>query len=114
MHTQRHTRNLEPRVTMLRMLLASCLLLVSTAAFSAEPNTWVKIEGGALEGRRWDVPLGYSPESKRFLVLGGRTDSANYKKERPYDVLSITAERARSGATNCQSSAKSGAESLDR
>lgn len=78
---------------MLRALPVAVLLLVAASAFGAEPNTWVKIDGGAIEGRRWDVPLAYSPELKRFLVLGGRTDQANYKKERPYDVLSIAPEK---------------------
>ena len=75
---------------MLRILSVSAALLLVAPLVAAEPNVWVKIEGGAIEGRRWDVPLGYSPDLKRFFVLGGRTDSANYKKPRPYDVLSIT------------------------
>ncbi len=73
-----------------RMLLFASTLFFGSSTFGAEPNTWTKPEGGAIEGRRWDVPLGYSPELKRFIVLGGRTDLANYRKERPYDVLSIT------------------------
>ncbi|MBY0460826.1 MAG: hypothetical protein K2V38_26200, partial [Gemmataceae bacterium] len=76
-----------------RTLVAVALALVNAPVFGAEPNTWVKIDAGAIEGRRWDVPLGYSPELKRFLVLGGRTDQANYKKERPFDVLSIAPEK---------------------
>lgn len=80
---------------MLRSLLALFALVTSVPLLAAEPgaNTWVKVEGGAIEGRRWDVPLAYSPDLKRFLVLGGRTDSARYKQDRPYDVLSISAEK---------------------
>lgn len=62
-------------------------LAVSTGS-AAEPNSWSKSEA-VIEGRRWDVPLGYDPAAKRFLVLGGRTDWANYKKPRSYDVLSF-------------------------
>src|SRR5262249_28321866 len=40
-------------------------------------------------GRRWDVPLGYDPDSKRFLVLGGRTTWADYKQPRSHDVLAL-------------------------
>jgi hypothetical protein len=68
-------------------------LLLPVPLSAAEPNTWVEVEAGTIDGRRWDVPLGYSPELKRFLVLGGRTDLANYKKPRPYDVLAITPAR---------------------
>ena len=78
---------------MLRILSASAALLLVAPLVAAEPNAWVKVESGVIEGRRWDVPLAYSPELKRFLVLGGRTDSANYKKPRPYDVLSITPDK---------------------
>lgn len=75
---------------MLRLLSIFVTLLLATPLFAAEPNTWVKIEGGAIEGRRWDVPLGYSPELKRFIVLGGRVSSADAKKPRHYDIISIT------------------------
>ena len=78
---------------MLRIFSVSVVLLLAAPLVAAESNTWVKIEGGAIEGRRWDVPLAYSPDLKRFFVLGGRTDQANYKKPRPYDVLSITPEK---------------------
>ena len=76
---------------MLRTLTGAFALLIPVPVVTAEPgaNAWMKLEGGAIEGRRGDVPLVYAPDLKRFLVLGGRTDSANYKKERPYDVLSI-------------------------
>src|SRR4051812_16966638 len=80
----------------MRRILATCtlvLLLSPARPQAAEPNTWVKVEGGAIEGRRWDVPLAYSPDLKRFLVLGGRVTSVDAKKERHYDVLSITPEK---------------------
>src|SRR5690349_14431468 len=72
-----------------RALSAVALLLLAFQIRGAEPNTWVKVEGGAIEGRRWDVPLGYSPELKRFVVPGGRVVYSDAKKPRPYDVLSI-------------------------
>jgi hypothetical protein len=65
------------------------LLFFATSVHAAEPvNTWKKTDA-VIEGRRWDVPLGYDPVSKRFVVLGGRTDQGNYKKPRPYDVLAF-------------------------
>jgi hypothetical protein len=79
---------------MLRLVSVSLALYLTAPLTAAEPNTWVKIDGGAIEGRRWDVPLGYSPELKRFLVLGGRIPFADAKKPRHYDVLSITPEKA--------------------
>jgi hypothetical protein len=68
-----------------------CLVGVASAPTAAAPpvNTWVKAETGAIEGRRWDVPLGYDPVAKQFLVLGGRSSLADYKKPRSYDVLSF-------------------------
>jgi hypothetical protein len=65
-----------------------CILLVSSAQ-AAEPNTWVRFQDAQIEGRRWDVPVGYSPELKRFMVLGGRIAWADVKKPRSYDVLSL-------------------------
>lgn len=53
------------------------------------PNTWQRLELGTIAGERWDVPVGFSPEQQRFLVLGGRTSWARYKQPRPYDVLSL-------------------------
>ncbi len=55
----------------------------------AAPNVWGRLDKAVIEGRRWDVPLGYDPVSKRFLVLGGRTSWADYKKPRSYDVLAL-------------------------
>src|SRR6266545_451710 len=78
---------------MIRTLSAAVLCLLAAPLVAAEPNTWVKVDGGAIEGRRWDVPLGYSPELKRFLVLGGRVSWADAKKPRHYDVLSITPDK---------------------
>jgi hypothetical protein len=69
-------------------LLATALASVSTAQ-DFRPNTWFKIENGVIEGNRWDVPLGWWPEGKRFVVLGGRSSFADYKKPRSYDVLAL-------------------------
>lgn len=60
--------------------------LVSASAFAAEP-TWTKTDA-VIDGQRWDVPVGYEPATKKFLVLGGRSSWADYKKPRSYDVLS--------------------------
>ena len=68
-------------------ILAALLLFILVASATATPP-WTKTEA-AIEGRRWDVPLGYDPVAKRFLVLGGRTAWADYKKPRSYDVLSF-------------------------
>ena len=68
------------------MPLYATLLL---AALPAEPNTWTKLDKAVTAGRRWDVPLSYDPAQKRFLVLGGRTTWADYKKPRSYDVLTL-------------------------
>jgi hypothetical protein len=66
------------------------VLLFPAALPAAEPeaNVWVKSDA-VIEGRRWDVPVGYDPAAKRFTVLGGRTSWADYKKPRPYDVLTF-------------------------
>src|SRR5437764_14588720 len=74
---------------MIRIVSAVILATLAPPVFAAEPNTWVEVDGGAIEGRRWDVPLGYSPDLKQFLVLGGRSNFADYKKPRSYDVLSF-------------------------
>src|SRR5262249_23599079 len=79
--------------TMLRIVSVAIALLIAAPLLAADPNTWVKIDGGAIEGRRWDVPLGYSPELKRFLVLGGRISQADTQKPRHYDVLAITPDK---------------------
>src|SRR3954471_17472323 len=62
---------------------------------AAEPNAWVKHDGAQIEGRRWDVPVGYSPELKRFLVLGGRISYGDVKKPRSYDQLALDLKEGR-------------------
>src|SRR5689334_3191710 len=78
------------RKTPARALLWLTVLLSDPSTPAAEPaaNAWVKTDA-AVEGRRWDVPVGYDPTSKRFLVLGGRTSWADSKNPRSYDVLSF-------------------------
>jgi len=72
--------------------LPACLLMttlpVLTSAAEPEVNTWERSDA-VIEGRRWDVPVGFDPAARRFLVLGGRTSWGDYKKPRPYDVLSF-------------------------
>jgi hypothetical protein len=52
-------------------------------------NSWTKLDKATIIGKRWDVPLGYGPELKRFIVLGGRSTFADYRKPRSYDVLTL-------------------------
>src|SRR4051794_36132051 len=63
--------------------------LVKASAADPVVHAWKRVEAASIEGRRWDVPLGYEPSSKQFLVLGGRSNWADYKKPRSYDVLSL-------------------------
>jgi hypothetical protein len=56
-------------------------------------NEWARVEAATVEGPRWDVPLGYAPDAKRFLVLGGRITLADSKKPRSYDVLALDPAR---------------------
>jgi hypothetical protein len=62
------------------------------AALDRPVNTWVQMEQAVLAGRRWDVPVGYCPDLRRFLILGGRCTFADCKKPRSYDVLSLGAD----------------------
>ncbi|HKB35385.1 MAG TPA: hypothetical protein VKD72_02960 [Gemmataceae bacterium] len=55
----------------------------------------MRLEKTEVVGRRWDVPLGYDPDSKRFLVLGGRTTWADYKQPRSHDVLALDESEGR-------------------
>jgi hypothetical protein len=64
-----------------------CLLVILAA--EAHGNTWTRLDKATITGQRWDIPLGYSPELKRFLILGGRTSWGEYRKPRPYDVLTL-------------------------
>src|SRR5262249_4256574 len=74
---------------------ALCPLLLLVSPLLAQPaNIWTKHDKAAVVGRRWDVPLGYAPGMKRFLVLGGRVSYADARKERSYDVLSLGADHA--------------------
>ena len=41
------------------------------------------------------MPVGYSPELKRFLVLGGRISSAEVKKARSFDQLALDVKEGR-------------------
>src|SRR5262249_32961278 len=52
-------------------------------------NAWTKLPRAAVVGRRWDVPLGYAPGLNRFIILGGRSTYADYRKPRSYDVLTL-------------------------
>lgn len=68
------------------------LLILAPVARAGDPppaNTWVLLDKAIIEGRRWDVPVGYSPDLKRFLVLGGRITFADAKKPRSFDQLAL-------------------------
>src|SRR5262245_7159074 len=58
-------------------------------------NAWTKLDKATIEGRRWDVPVGYSPDLKRFLILGGRITYADAKKPRSYDQLALDRKEGR-------------------
>ena len=75
--------------------LMALVALPAPAAEPTAPNTWTKLDKAVIEGRRWDVPVGYSPELKRFLVLGGRISFADAKKPRSYDVLALDTKEGR-------------------
>lgn len=72
-----------------RQLFVFSLVLLSSLAVAQEPNTWQQLERAKIEGRRYEMPLGYAPELKKFLVLGGRTSFGEYKKPRPFDQLAL-------------------------
>jgi hypothetical protein len=70
-------------------LTIALLVSVSGAEPPREPNTWQKLDTAAVTGRRYETPLAYAPELKRFLILGGRTSWAEYKTPRSFDVLAL-------------------------
>lgn len=61
----------------------------SVQAADVPLNAWQQLDKATVTGERWDIPVGYVPEGKRFAVLGGRTSWGKYKQPRPYDVLSL-------------------------
>src|SRR5476651_2067407 len=56
---------------------------------NAAANTWTKIDSATIVGRRSDVPVGFAPGLDRFIILGGRSNYADYRKPRSYDVLTL-------------------------
>lgn len=74
------------------LVIVSCGLAVPLSA--QEPNTWIEFPQAKIEGRRYETPLGYSPELKTFLVLGGRSSWADYKKPRSFDQLAFDEKRS--------------------
>lgn len=77
----------------MRICLLGCVFLslaLPSLAHAGAPNTWTKLDSATIVGRRWDVPLGYDPAGNRFIVLGGRSSYADYRKPRSYDVLTLT------------------------
>src|SRR5262249_27831889 len=77
-------------VTRFSLPLAALLLLSGSAHAELTGNVWYRVEHGDIPGQRWDIPLGYAPGEKGFLILGGRTSWGEYRKgPRPYDQLAI-------------------------
>jgi hypothetical protein len=76
-------------------MFAMLIFLIATTIRAQDPNTWQHLEGAKIEGRRYETPLGYSPELKKFLVLGGRTSLGEYKKPRSFDQLALDQESGR-------------------
>jgi hypothetical protein len=73
--------------------LPTCAFASSVEAVA---NCWVRLEHADIPGQRWDVPVGYAPALKRFLVLGGRTSWGEYRKgPRPYDQLALDLKSGR-------------------
>jgi Galactose oxidase, central domain len=70
-------------------------VLVVSVVSAAEENRpgipWHAVEKAVVVGQRWDIPIGYASELKQFVILGGRTSFAEYRKPRPYDVLMLGA-----------------------
>ncbi len=73
----------------MRIILTAFLLMVSYSIHAGEPNVWTRLPKAEIIGQRSDIPLGYDSTSKRFLVLGGRSGYANYRKPRSYDTLTL-------------------------
>ena len=78
------------------MLRFTCFFIgITTTAgelAAQAPNDWVKLDKAVVAGRRWDVPVGYAPELRRFIILGGRSSFADYRKPRSFDVLTLQPE----------------------
>jgi hypothetical protein len=70
-------------------MLALLLAILPVLSVHAQLNTWTKLDNAVIIGKRHDVPLGYDPAAKQFLVLGGRTSIGEYRKPRSYDVLAL-------------------------
>lgn len=88
---------MHPGSLRLHLFLALVLSHTSHALSAGEPapNTWHKLEQAIIDGRRWDVPVGYAPELQRFMVLGGRITFADAKKPRSYDQLALEPKEGR-------------------
>ena len=72
------------------MLFLAGVLSTSVAPDNnAAANTWRKLDRAVIAGQRTDVPLGYAPGLDRFILLGGRSTYADYRKPRSYDVLTL-------------------------
>ncbi|HVW01766.1 MAG TPA: kelch repeat-containing protein, partial [Planctomycetaceae bacterium] len=76
---------------------ALLLVILSSTAFAQLPelNTWHKLPEATLEGRRFEWPLGYATSVKRFMILGGRTPTPEYKKPRSFDQLLLDVHAGR-------------------
>ena len=72
------------------LLFLAAYAVISDHVFAQPtPNVWTKLDNAVFTGRRWDVPLGYDPGLNRFIILGGHSNYADYRKPRSYDVLTL-------------------------
>jgi hypothetical protein len=71
------------------------LSLLTARAAAQEPNVWARLADADIVGQRYDIPLGYAADSKKFIILGGRTNYGEYKKPRSYDILHLDAKAGR-------------------
>jgi hypothetical protein len=71
--------------------LPALLLLVTPAAVHAQDaNIWHKVDSAVIHGRRYETPLVYAADMKKFLVVGGRTSYADYRKvPRTFDEAAL-------------------------
>ncbi len=90
-----HQRDQCFRLSLTSVPFVLSVLSVLSACSAEPPNEWHRLEQATITGERWDIPIGYSPEMERFLVLGGRTSWGKYKQPRPFDVLALDQQAAK-------------------
>src|SRR3954453_12881214 len=68
--------------SMLKCMFSVVAVLSSIAVTNqnAAATTWTKLDSATIVGRRSDVPIGFAPGLDRFIILGGRSNYADYRK----------------------------------